>query len=91
MEEISYDPWNIISHPHLSEKSMTMVDEDNTLVFIVDDRANKPQIKRAVEDLFEVEVEKINTQNTRKNRKKAYVKLTPDHEALDVATKLGMF
>jgi len=91
MKNISYDPWNIISHPHLSEKSMTMVDEENTLVFVVDNRATKPQIRRAVEDLFDVAVKIVNTQNSRKGRKKAYVMLNPDYEALDVATKLGMF
>lgn len=90
MAEISYDPWKIISHPHLSEKSMTKVDEENTLVFIVDERSNKSQIQRAVEELFDVGIEKVNTQITRKGRKKAYVKLKPEYEALDVATKLGM-
>lgn len=90
MKKMSYDPWKIISHPHLSEKSMTKVDEENTLVFIVDERSEKNQIQRAVEELFEVEVEKVNTQNTRKGRKKAYVKLSPEYEALDVATQLGM-
>ena len=84
------DSWDIIKHPHLSEKSVGMVDEENTLVFIVEPRANKPGIKNAVEDLFDVEVDKVNTQNTMKGEKKAYVRLTPDYEALDVATRLGM-
>jgi ribosomal protein uL23 len=82
--------WDIIKHPHLTEKSVGMVDEENTLVFIVDDRANKPTIRNAVEDLFEVDVERVNTQINQSGDKKAYVKLTPDHEALDVATQLGM-
>lgn len=84
------ESWDIIKHPHLSEKSVGMVDEENTLVFMVDPEANKPGIKNAVEDLFDVEVEKVNTQNTMKGDKKAYVKLGPEDEALDVATRLGM-
>ncbi|MDY6771525.1 MAG: 50S ribosomal protein L23 [Candidatus Nanohaloarchaea archaeon] len=82
--------WDIIKHPHLTEKSVGKVDEDNTLVFIVDERANKPQIQGAVENLFDVGVDNVNTQVTQDGEKKAYVRLTPDYEALDVATQLGM-
>lgn len=84
------DDWDLIKHPHLSEKSVGKVDEENTLVFIVDSRANKPRIQDAVENLFDVEVANVNTQNTQQGEKKAYVKLEPDYEALDVATRLGM-
>ncbi len=85
------DYWDIIKHPHLTEKSVGMVDQKNTLVFVVDDNATKPLVKDAVENLFDVEVKKVNTQNTVKGDKRAYVRLSPDYEALDVATKLGMF
>ncbi len=85
------DNWDIIKHPHLSEKSVGMVDEENTLVFVVNEEANKPMVKNAVEELFDVEVKKVNTQNTVKGNKRAYVRLEPGYEALDVATKLGMF
>lgn len=84
------EDWDVIKHPHLTEKSVSMVDEQNTLVFIVDEESNKPSIESAVEELFDVEVANVNTQNTQKGTKKAYVRLTPDHEALDVATELGM-
>ncbi len=85
------DYWDIIKHPHLTEKSVSMVDEKNTLVFVVEDKATKPMVKEAVENLFDVEVKKVNTQNSVKGDKRAYVRLGPDYEALDVATKLGMF
>jgi large subunit ribosomal protein L23 len=80
----------ILEYPHLTEKSVGLVDEQNTLVFIVDTRSSKGEIKNAVEEMFNVKVEKVNTQITRKGKKKAYVKLGPEHEALDIATKLGM-
>ncbi len=86
---MAMEEWDIIKHPHLTEKSMDMVDEENKLTLIVDERSNKRQIKTAVEDLFEVDVEKVNTVN-RGNDKKAYVKLGPEHDAMDVATRLGM-
>lgn len=81
--------WDIVKHPHLTEKSMDMVDEENKIVLIVDERANKPQIEEAVTDLFDVSVEGVNTVNSAKG-KKAYVKLGPEDNAMDVATKLGM-
>ncbi|MHA1834598.1 MAG: 50S ribosomal protein L23, partial [Candidatus Baldrarchaeia archaeon] len=61
------------------------------LTFIVDRRANKPTIKKAVESLFKVKVDKVNTLITPDGRKKAYVKLSPEYSAADIATKLGIF
>lgn len=84
------NPWDILVAPHLSEKSMGLVESENKLVFIVDEKARKKQVKWAVEEEFNTEVEKINILNDRKNRKKAFVKLTDKHNALDIATKLGM-
>lgn len=80
---------DIIRYPHLTEKSMDMVDRENTIVLVVDARSTKPQIQAAVEDRFDVEVAKVNTLN-HGNDKKAYVRLGPDEDALDVATRLGM-
>lgn len=86
---ISVEEWSVIKHPHLTEKSMDMVDEENKLTLIVDERSNKDEIQTAVQRLFDVEVEKVNTVN-RGSDKKAYVKLAPEHDAMDVATRLGM-
>jgi len=84
------DPWSIIKAPHLSEKNIGLVESENKLVFIVNEKSTKKQIKWAVEKLFEVKVEKVNVVNDTKNRKKAFVKLNPEYVALDIATKLGM-
>ncbi len=81
--------WDVVEHPHLSEKSMDVVDRENKLVLIVDNRATKPQIQASVEELFGVEVASVNTLN-HGSEKKAYVKLTDDYDAMDVATRLGM-
>jgi len=62
---------------------------DNILVFVTDRAVNKPEIKKEVEELFNVKVEKVRTHTT-KNKKVAYVKLKEDYPALDIATKLGM-
>ncbi|MFB6292306.1 MAG: 50S ribosomal protein L23 [Candidatus Nanohaloarchaea archaeon] len=82
--------WSIIENPHLTEKSMDQVDEDNTLVLIVDIDANKNQVTDAVEELFDVTVKKVNTSITPQAKKKAFVRLSEADDAMDVATKLGM-
>jgi large subunit ribosomal protein L23 len=84
------DPFRILIHPHVSEKSVSLIDRENKIVFIVNRKASKKQIKDAMEKLFEVKVDKINTEITIKGEKKAVIKLKPEYRALDVATKLGM-
>jgi len=72
-----------------TEKIVRQIESDNVLVFIVDRAVSKVEIKKEVESLFDVRVEKVRT-HTLKNKKIAYVKLKPDYPAVDVATKLGM-
>jgi large subunit ribosomal protein L23 len=84
------DVWNVLIHPHFAEKSMDMVEAENKLVFMVRPKANRKQVKWAVEKGFDVKVEKVNLQITRKGVKKAYIKLKPEYSAIDVATRLGM-
>ncbi len=83
-------PLDIIRHARLTEKAMRLAETNNELVFVVDPRATKPQIKRAIEKEFGVKVERVNTMRDPKGRKKAFVKLAKEHSALDLATKLGM-
>jgi large subunit ribosomal protein L23 len=85
-----FDPLEIIKYPLFTEKCVRLIERENKLVFIVDRRANKKQIKKAVEKLLNVKVEKVNTLIDRKGRKKAYVKLSKEYNALDIATQLGM-
>jgi large subunit ribosomal protein L23Ae len=69
---------------------MKKIDDNNTLVFIVDVRANKSQIKDAVKRMYEIEVDKVNTLIRPDGRKKAYVRLGADVDALDVANMIGI-
>lgn len=84
------DPWGIIIRPVISESALKKTEMENKLVFIVDRKANKHKIKWAVEKLFNVKVEKVNTLITSKGEKKAYVKLKPEYSASDVASKMGI-
>jgi large subunit ribosomal protein L23 len=60
----------IIKKPIITEKSMLLVEEQNQYTFSVDKRANKIQIKNAVEELFNVKVVKVNKINTTPKKKR---------------------
>lgn len=80
----------IIKYPLLSEKAMDAIDIENKLIFIVDSKATKKQIKEAIEELYDIEVENVNTLNTFKSQKKAMIKLKPEYSAMDLATDLQL-
>jgi large subunit ribosomal protein L23 len=84
------DPHDVIKYPTMTERSVYMIENENKLIFIVDRRANKIDIAKAVKTLYNVEVKEINTLITRKGEKKAFVKLTKDYQASEVAIKLGI-
>jgi large subunit ribosomal protein L23 len=81
---------NVIKHPLSTEKSIRLMESENKLIFVVDLKSKKQEIKEAVEKTFKVKVVKINTFLTPKGQKRAYIKLSPETPALDVATDLGL-
>lgn len=89
------DIHDILKKPVVSEQSMAIMPEKK-YTFIVDSRANKFQIKEAVEKLFQVSVERVTTANytgkvkrvgvhigKRPDYKKAIVKLTQDSKSIE--------
>jgi len=84
------DAYSVIKYPLTTESSMKKIEDNNTLVFIVNLKANKPQIREAVKKLYEIDVCKVNTLIRPDGIKKAYVRLAPDYDALDVANKIGI-
>lgn len=84
------NPNEIILYPSMTESASLMVEKENKLVFIVSLKATKTDVKKAVEELYEVKVQKVNLLISSKGRKKAFVKLHPDFKAADVAIKLGI-
>ena len=56
----------------------------------MDVKANKHQVKQAVEKLCDTDVAEVNTQLRPDGEKKAYVRLAPDCDALDVANRIGI-
>lgn len=83
------DPWKILKHPHMTEKSIGLIERENKIVFIVDRKADRQKVKEAFEGAFQVKVDKINTEITPTGEKKAYIKLK-ESKAADVAVKLGI-
>lgn len=83
------DAYRIVVAPVASETALKKVEDHNTLVFHVDLKANKYQIKQAVKELYEVEALSVNTLVRPNGTKKAYVRLTADYDALDIANKIG--
>ena len=85
------DASNILLYPLNTESAMKKIEENNTLVFIVNVKANKRQIKEALKKMYDVDTVKINTLIRPDGSKKAYARLTPDVDALDIAaTKLSI-
>eukprot|EP00931_Biecheleriopsis_adriatica_P027425 TRINITY_DN164_c0_g2_i1.p1 TRINITY_DN164_c0_g2~~TRINITY_DN164_c0_g2_i1.p1 ORF type:complete len:146 (+),score=37.45 TRINITY_DN164_c0_g2_i1:72-509(+) len=84
------DKYRIIQCPVTTESAMKKIEEINTLVFLVDLKATKPKIKEAVKQLYDVQCAKVNTLIRPDGRKKAYVHLTQDYDALDVANRIGI-
>ena len=76
-------------NPITTEKAVMLIERENTLVFEFDKRRTRTEIKKEIEKIFKVKVEKVNTL-IRKNKKHAYIKLNKNNPAIDIATKLGM-
>lgn len=90
------DARDVIKRPIITEASMYVMD-DKKYTFEVDVRANRTQVKKAVESVFGVKVEKVNIMNTprklkrmgryqgyTKKRRKAIVKLTADSNEIEL-------
>jgi large subunit ribosomal protein L23 len=84
------DPNAVIYFPLMTESANLMVEKDNKLIFIVNLKAGKSDVKRAVEQLYEVKVHRVTVLITPQGEKKAFVKLSPEYKASDVAIKLGI-
>ncbi len=81
---------DIIIKPIITEKTMNLLVE-NKYTFIVDKRANKTEIKNAIESIFNVKVEKVYTINVKGKPKRMgrSVGKTPDRKKAIVALKPG--
>lgn len=84
------ESYTTIKYALSTEKSLRLMESENKLIFVVDKKARKSDIKKAAEELFNVKVEKVNTFITPGGEKRAYIKFAPDSLAIDIATTLGL-
>jgi large subunit ribosomal protein L23 len=84
------DPYNTIKCPLSTEKSIRLMESENKLIFIVNKKATKIEIKKAIEEIFKAKVLKVNTFVSSKGEKRAYVKFSADTPAIDIATQMGL-
>lgn len=75
--------------PITSEKAVKLIDIENTLLFEVDRKVNKDEIKKEAEKIFKIKIEKVRTLIFN-NRKIVYIRLKKENSAADLATKLGV-
>lgn len=90
MDGLTIEAHKVIKYPMMTERSVNMIESENKLVFIVDLKATKDDIKAAVQELYEVEASQVNTLITNEGEKKAFVKLKDEYDASDVAIRLGI-
>ena len=64
-----------ILYPVTNEKAVGLIELQNTITFVVEKMATKQQVKKDVEELFEVKVASVNTLITPTGQKRAFVKL----------------
>ncbi len=84
------DTYKIIFHPYVTEKTMNQMERNNALEFIVKRGADKQQIKKSVEKMFDVKVKSVNTRIT-KEGKHATVVFMPEFKAEDIGMRIGVF
>jgi large subunit ribosomal protein L23 len=83
------DAQKILKRPYVTERTFDQIEKENKLCFLVDDRVSKTQIANAVQALYEVKVETVNTARTIRG-KKAFVRFAVTGKAAELATKLGL-
>jgi ribosomal protein uL23 len=79
-----------VKYPLSTEKSIRMMEAENKLIFVVDHKATKPEIKKEIEELFKAKVDAVKTFTTIKGEKRAYITFNAESPAIDIATQLGL-
>ncbi len=82
--------FEVIEYPLVSEKAVGMIEKENKLCFVVNKKATKTDVKKAVETLYNVKVDSVNMMRDMKARKRAFVRINEKFKAEDLATKLGV-
>ncbi|RVD91158.1 ribosomal L23P [Tubulinosema ratisbonensis] len=90
INKLPTNPADIIKYGINNENTARMIERDNTLVFACEIKATKPEIKVAVQQLYNTEVKKVRTLISMKGYKKAFVVLKNDGDAIKIANEAGI-
>jgi len=83
------DPFNIILHPWVTEKTLQIMEEQNKLDFVVNRRATKADVIWAVEQLYNAKAERVTTR-IMKEGKHAVVKFAKGYSAEEIGMNIGI-
>ena len=83
------DSYKIIKYPLSTEKSIRLMESQNELIFVVDIKADKQMVKKAIEEMLKAKVDSVKT-FVQNGEKRAYVKFSKESPAIDIATQLGL-
>lgn len=83
-------PYDVLLKPFVTEKTMLQIERENKIWFIIQDKATRDEVKRAVEEISGMKISSVNILRD-KEGKKAIVKISADFSAEELATKLGIF
>ncbi|HVP24020.1 MAG TPA: 50S ribosomal protein L23 [Conexivisphaerales archaeon] len=81
--------FSIVKMPYVTEKTFRLIEQENKMVFLVSRDATKATVKEAIETVYGVKVDKVNLMTT-KSGKEAFVKLSDETPAAELASKLGV-
>ncbi len=81
----------MLKYAYVTEKATAQLDTQNKLTFVVDMEDTKYDVKKAVEEIYDVTVVDVKILITPKGAKKATVTLSVDDSAEEIASKLGIF
>ena len=84
------EPYKILRFVLMTEKSVQNIELQNKLVFIVERKAAKAQIKDAAEEAFGKAVKTVDTMIDNRGRKKAFIRFSEEGAAGDIAVRLGV-
>lgn len=80
-----------VGYPFVSEKATIILEEQGKLQMIVNVKATKADIKRAIEEMYEFEVKSVNTMLTPDGKKKATITFVQSDAAHEIASRIGVF
>ena len=79
-----------LKYPFVTEKAMVLLENENKLQFLVDNKATKQTIKRAIEKTFDQKVKNVYTLMTMHGQKKATVSFENEKAAEEILSRLGI-